>query len=94
MRTLLLLADNQPVALNELTKEEIDAIYALYKNAVDVFKRKEIIKFYVGQSVWFISRKGYRVDGEVIKVNTKSVKIKSEDHGVWNVSSSLLKITE
>jgi len=46
--------------------------------------------FQVGQTVsFFNSRMGQKIIGEVIKVNTKNIKVKTQD-GNWNVTASLL----
>ena len=43
----------------------------------------------VGQSVSFTTRIGEKIVGEVMKVNTKNIKVKTP-HGNWNVTASLL----
>lgn len=43
----------------------------------------------VGDQVSFDSKRGYKVVGEVIKVNSKTIHVKTEQ-GTWKVSPSLL----
>ncbi len=45
--------------------------------------------FQVGQSVSFTTRIGEKIVGEVMKVNTKNIKVKTPQ-GNWNVTASLL----
>jgi len=46
--------------------------------------------FQVGESVEF-DAKGFLRKGKVVKVNTKTVKILTENSGIWNVAGSLLR---
>ena len=45
-------------------------------------------QFIVGDDVWFDHKRG-KVEGTIIKMNPKSVQVKT-DIGVWNVSPSYL----
>ena len=45
--------------------------------------------FQVGQSVSFTTRIGEKIVGEVMKVNTKNIKVKTPQ-GNWTVTASLL----
>lgn len=45
--------------------------------------------FEVGQTVSFVSRMGQKIVGQVTKVNTKNIKVKTSA-GIWNVTASLL----
>jgi len=47
--------------------------------------------FQVGQSVSFTTRIGEKIVGEVMKVNTKNIKVKTPQ-GNWNVTASLLSV--
>lgn len=49
--------------------------------------------FLVGDRVSFMAKDGRKVTGVVVKINTKTIKVKSIDMG-WAVSPSLLTLVE
>tara|TARA_Y100000593_G_C4314588_1_gene340177 strand:+ start:844 stop:1113 length:270 start_codon:yes stop_codon:yes gene_type:complete len=61
------------------------------------YRRKELNRqvknqFSVGDRVWFNSRKGTKIEGEITKINRKNIVVKQDDSFTsWNVSPSLLE---
>ena len=53
-----------------------------------------VTKFRTGDNVTFDSSKRGRINGEVLKVNRKTVKVRADNGVIWSVSPSLLKIEE
>lgn len=49
------------------------------------------VKFRVGQDVVFTDRQGYTINGKIMKINPKNIKVKSASGVQWNVSPNLLK---
>ena len=50
-----------------------------------------LVKFDVGNQVWFIDQRGHRISGTVVRVNAKTVSIHSEDHRDWRVSPQVVR---
>ena len=61
------------------------------------YRRKELNRqvknqFSVGDVVWFNSRKGTKIEGEITKINRKNIVVSQDNSYVsWNVTPSLLK---
>ena len=61
------------------------------------YRRKELNRqvknqFSVGDRVWFNSRKGTKIEGEITKINRKNIVVSQDNSYVsWNVTPSLLK---
>lgn len=52
---------------------------------------KESLKYQRGDRVWWNSRKGYKVEGTVIRVNQKTLTVDSDDGRGWRVPYTMVK---
>ncbi len=82
--------------MNELNKMTLEELTLLNRKVVEQIKflqtQKQAIAataFRIGDKAFFVSKFGEKVEGEILKVNIKSIKVKTEK-GMWNVSPSLL----
>jgi len=83
-------------AIELLTLEEImrvpgdiDVAIAMLKNRKEFNLRR---KLSVGTPVWFKGRKNRVVEGTVIKINAKSIKVDAGVNGIWNVEPNLINV--
>ena len=68
-----------------------DELIILNRTIREVFEQPRRV-FSIGDKVKFTSRQGLIITGKVIKVNSKTVKVLSDNTNViWNVSASLLE---
>ena len=74
--------------LRYLNKLIVSRLKFLYKVRVN----DEMVKFNVGDSVFFITREGEEVIGEIIRLNTKTLSIIDEYGDRWNVPPSIVKL--
>ena len=76
--------------INKAEGTDINVIIQMIKAKQRNEQFKAARSFQVGQTVsFFNTRMGQKIVGQVIKVNTKNIKVKTED-GNWNVTASLL----
>ena len=89
--------NNVQTAINAIrncnTTDELSQIYEAFKLQRNFISRTAIRSLMVGDTVKFDRgpRRGGWVTGEVIKINTKNVKV-TTSAGVWNVGASLLTL--
>lgn len=75
---------------------ELKAVSARLRWAYEQIQLKAKMKFYPGQAVWFnASRTGQRVEGNIVKINQKSISLDASDLQTgrivhWKVSPSVL----
>jgi hypothetical protein len=87
--------NNVQTAINAIrncnTTDELSQIYEAFKLQRNFISRTAIRSLMVGDTVKFDRgpRRGGWVTGEVIKINTKNVKVKTSA-GIWNVAATLL----
>lgn len=75
----------------ELDSSEIRECYDLLRAQQDRLTREATECFFIGDEVFFQSRKGMKVYGTVEKVNRKTIIVKEEDSfRTWRVSANLL----
>ncbi len=75
--------------INKAEGTDINVIIELIKMKQRSEQFKAARGFTVGQAVSFTTRGGQSIVGEVIKVNTKNIKVRTPE-GNWNVTASLL----
>jgi len=76
--------------INKAEGTDVSVIIQMIKSKQRNEQFKAASSFQIGQAVSFTTRIGQKIIGEVIKVNTKNIKVKTSD-GNWNVTASLLK---
>jgi hypothetical protein len=75
------------------TREELHEVGNIVKKKYSMLQEMDTIKFSVGQKVSFRDKRGDTITGEIIKINRKSIEVKTM-LGNWRISSSLLKLEE
>ena len=84
------------VDYNELTKDELDIIARIVRQAQKRLGKDTVNTLNVGDTVsWSSGRKRGRFanmtfTGEIRKVNKTRVKVDSNGYGIWNVPGSML----
>lgn len=76
--------------INKAEGTDVSVIIQMIKSKQRNEQFKAASSFQIGQTVSFTTRIGQKIIGEVIKVNTKNIKVKTSE-GNWNVTASLLK---
>ena len=80
--------------INGLTFDELIALNRMSANRINLMQKAgalyHMAKFNVGDMVYWTGSDGTHRSGEIIRLNQKSVSIKTKDHGQWNVSPQLL----
>lgn len=75
---------NELVSLNRLV---VDRIRLMQKAGTLV----AMSLFKTGDKVWWISKTGIKLSGEIIRINNKTASVKVIDNSYWNVSPQLLQ---
>ena len=75
--------------INKAEGTDVSVIIQMIKAKQRNDQFKAARSFEVGQTVSFNTRIGEKIVGEVMKVNTKNIKVKTPQ-GNWNVTASLL----
>jgi len=75
--------------INKAEGTDVSVIIQMIKAKQRNDQFKAARSFEVGQTVSFTTRIGEKIVGEVMKVNTKNIKVKTPQ-GNWNVTASLL----
>lgn len=73
--------------LRSASKEDLDELIVTASKARNLLVQ---ISFSAGDKVWFDAKTRGMIDGEIIKMNNKSCKVKSTTGMIWNVSPALL----
>ena len=74
-----------------LNSDEINIIADALRRSRDMSRMRAAGSFQVGEKVTFTARNGVRYYGVVTKVNTKNIKVTTNDGRFWNVSATLLQ---
>jgi hypothetical protein len=82
--------------LNKIeTSAELHEVYEHLKSIQNKIVIRNSLQFNIGDKVEFDSKRGYKVEGTVTKVNQKTIKLTSTKGGTvgtrWNVSANLLR---
>ena len=75
-----------------MSQEELKQLGLFIKARWGQIQQRDAQCFSFGDKVWF-DAKGHRHHGEVVKVNTKTLKIKV-GHVTWNCSPNLVHLDE
>ena len=75
-------------------KKELDKERTIDRKKSIDFARKAARFFGIGDKVWFISRRGEKITGEITKLNRKTVNILSTIGGRWRCSRGHLNLVE
>jgi len=80
-----------------INKLSIDELYELNRKVVQRIKvlnsRKQedaASQFGLKDRVFFVRKNGERIEGEIVKINRKTVKVQT-NFGLWSVSPTLLQ---
>ena len=76
--------------LNKATDDQMQEIARMFNDARNLKVARAARSFTVGQQVSWVGRRG-QMEGTVVKVLKKNVRVKTEADGVWNVTASMLK---
>jgi hypothetical protein len=71
--------------------DQLREIADLYKQTNDRLQFMSVAKFRKGQTVKFEDRRGAMIQGIIVKVNPKTVQVKTSV-GTWRISPSLLSV--
>jgi len=74
----------------EASDEQMSEIAQMFNDARNLKVAQAARSFTVGQQVSWVGRRG-QMEGTVVKVLKKNVRVKTTSDGVWNVTASLLK---
>lgn len=75
-----------------IDKDHIRLFYAVLKDLNAALENTLKHSLTAGEKVWFISKRGYKVEGVVTQIGRgKVVRIKTNDGVMWRVSPSLLQ---
>ena len=72
------------------TDDQMREIAQMFNYARSLPASRAARAFAVGQKVSWVGRRG-QMEGTVVKVLKKNVRVKTEADGVWNVTASMLK---
>lgn len=72
-------------------RDELNQVSAALRAQYNHLSHMAALSFLAGDSVYFIARRGRRLDGTVMKVNRKTVTVRTTDGMVWKVGPSLLR---
>lgn len=75
--------------LFDMSREELDILALNIRVAYKFLAKREATAFKPGDNVSFMSKRGTRIIGTVIDINTSTVSVKT-DVGTYRVSPSLL----
>lgn len=78
------------LATGNFTQNDLSLIRQAYNMAAKRIQVRAANKFYIGDRVWFMSKKGGKVTGIVTKINAKSIHVRTDGGAAWRVSPSLL----
>lgn len=70
--------------------DDLATVSRMVKDRWDTLQRRVATSFRVGERVTFTARRGIKVNGNVLAVNPKNIKVKTDQGTIWNVSSTLL----
>lgn len=77
------------------TMDEIEAAYAALKSRRNTLDRRALRTFASGDRVAFTRRNGTRIEGQVVKVNRKTVSVEPVTGGRgWRVPAAMLTHVE
>jgi len=75
---------------NQASDDQMREIAQMFNDARSLSASRAARAFDVGQKVSWVGRRG-QMEGTVVKVLKKNVRVKTEADGVWNVTASMLK---
>jgi starvation-inducible outer membrane lipoprotein len=84
---------NFQTALNacmNLTSSELEILMSAVRGKINEEKTPKNLR--VGMKVTFDARTRGVIEGVIEKVNQKTVKVRSESRGIWNVSKTLIEV--
>tara|TARA_R110000868_G_C10973188_1_gene771567 strand:+ start:97506 stop:97790 length:285 start_codon:yes stop_codon:yes gene_type:complete len=71
----------------------VDMIRTYNKTRQNAKQLQAAAKFEIGNTVKFTASRGLKVEGVIIKINTKTIKVKANNTDVmWSVSPTLLSV--
>lgn len=76
--------------MRKANRDDLNEVVRLFKAQQSRLTTMATAKWAVGDEVEFDSKYGSKVRGTIIKVNSKTIKMKSTDGVTWVVSPSLL----
>ena len=74
-----------------LTREDLDAIYNAAKLASDSLASIAGMSFKVGDDVYFDAKTRGVIQGEIVKINRKSIKISANNGSQWKVHPEFVR---
>jgi hypothetical protein len=76
------------------TIEDLEKVQDIIHVRWNAIMQAKASSFYPGEAVWFDDRDGVIHYGNVLKVNTKSIKVDVPNSRPWNVAPTLLHKVE
>ena len=75
---------------DKATDDQMRELAQMFNESRSLSASRAARAFAVGQKVSWVGRRG-QMEGTVVKVLKKNVRVKTEADGVWNVTASMLK---
>lgn len=82
---------NKAILSGNLSADELHSVNQAVKAAYTMLQSRAKFSFYVGESVRFTTRSGELVTGKVVKINQKTITVRTDTGMQWKVSPSLLR---
>mgnify|MGYP000636753108 FL=1 len=79
------------ILTSTMTREDLDAVYAAAKAVGDRIASVAGMSFRVGDKVYFDGRNRGIINGEITKINKKSIKITSTTGMAWKVHPEFVR---
>jgi hypothetical protein len=79
--------------IDSLDEKGLEALRDVWNNRRKNEQRNAFHQFKPGDGVWFMSRKGYRVVGTVLRRLRKNILVEADTGGRWRVTPTLLNRT-
>lgn len=80
--------------INSLDDNGLKVLLEVWNNRIKNEQRSAYHQFKPGDRVWFQSRKGFRVEGTVLRRLRKNILVEAVTGGRWRVTPTLLKRAE
>jgi ribosomal protein L35AE/L33A len=85
---------NVLVGIAKASREDMRLIQDAFKARWNTLTKEEANAFSVGQRVFFNDRQGRRIEGDIEKINRKSINVRVGEFNSYRVSPSLLGVVE
>lgn len=82
---------NKAILSGNLSAEDLRSVNQAVKAAYTMLQSRAKFAFYIGEPVSFTTRSGHPITGKVVKINQKTINVRTNTGMEWKVSPSLLR---